>query len=338
MIQLFCNSQPKKMQSDRFHEREPTRIQFANLPTPLLELKNLAKDLSVDKILIKRDDMTGVETTGNKIRKLEYVVAEAIKSGSDTLVTNGGFQSNHCRASAAIGATLGLKVRLILRSQDPNPALDGNLFLDHLFGAHVSYHSVEEYKNNVKDLVKAAMDEEYKSGRKPYFFPVGASIPLGCWGYIRCMHELIGQLGRDTVADIFVTVGSAGTQAGLMIGRALFGLDKWKVIGIPVSDSVEFFRRELRELTNQTVEEYGLKLTEEQLPINLIDGFIGDGYAIPYQACIDTIKHVARREGIALDPTYTGKGMTGMLESIRNGNVRTGAVPVFIHTGKRFHS
>src|SRR5437773_10288344 len=127
------------------HAAEPPRISLALLPTPLVEMNNLARHLDVERILLKRDDLTGLETTGNKVRKLEYVVADAINNGFDTLVTHGGFQSNHCRATAAIGARLGLKVRLILRSSDPNPPKDGNLFLNHLFGAEITIHPPDEY-------------------------------------------------------------------------------------------------------------------------------------------------------------------------------------------------
>src|SRR2546423_12447836 len=163
----------------QLHPREPARINLAQLPTPIIELKQIAHEMGVPKILMKRDDLTGLEVSGNKVRKLEYVVADAIAKGCDALVTHGGFQSNHCRATAAIGARLGLRVRLLLRSADPNPANDGNLFLDRLFGAEISFHAPEEYNARLKEMVDDAMEAEERAGRKPYFFPVGASIPLG---------------------------------------------------------------------------------------------------------------------------------------------------------------
>src|SRR5438552_6927154 len=161
---------------ERIHDLEPPRISLAQLPSPLVEVKHLTPA----KVLMKRDDLTGLEVSGNKVRKLEYVVADALAKAADTLVTHGGFQSNHCRATAAIGARLGLKVRLILRCPDPDPPKDGNLFLDHLFGAHITIHHPDEYNNRRKQLIDDAMCAQRKSGRKPYFFPVGASIPLGC--------------------------------------------------------------------------------------------------------------------------------------------------------------
>jgi D-cysteine desulfhydrase len=318
------------------HPNEPARLPLAHLPTPVVELKNLARQLGVPRVLMKRDDLTGLETSGNKVRKLEYVIADALKNGADTLVTHGGFQSNHCRATAALGARLGLKVRLLLRSAEPNPEWDGNLFLDHLFGAHVTLHTPEAYNGLRKELIEGAMDAERAARRTPYFFPVGASIPLGCWGYVRCVHELVEQLGRETKVDVFSAVSSAGTHAGLMLGKALFGLDNWRIAGIPVSDSIEYFQKEIRELVDQTIREYRLNVTEAQTPIELIDGFIGDGYAIPYPAAIEMTKAVARLEGVLLDPTYTAKGMTGFVGAIRAGDIRPGAVPVFVHTGGAF--
>ncbi|HEV8604034.1 MAG TPA: D-cysteine desulfhydrase family protein [Tepidisphaeraceae bacterium] len=318
------------------HPNEPPRISLALLPTPLVEMNNLARHLDVDRIVLKRDDLTGLETTGNKVRKLEYVVADAMNQGADTLVTHGGFQSNHCRATAAIGARLGLRVRLILRSPHQKPPDDGNLFLDRLMGAHITLHSPEEYTQRRKTIIDQAMAAEREAGFRPYFFPVGASTPLGCWGYIRAMHELVEQLGKETRVDVFSAVSSSGTFAGLMLGRALFASDNWRVIGVPVSDSVEFFRKDLRELERRTVAEYQLDLNEDQTPIELIDGFIGEGYAVPYPAALDTVRLLARLEGVLFDPTYTAKAMTGMIATIRAGGVRKGALPVFVHTGGIF--
>jgi D-cysteine desulfhydrase len=318
------------------HDREPKRISLAQLPTPLVELKNLSRELGTGPIFVKRDDLTGLEVSGNKVRKLEYLVADAIEKGCDTLVTNGGFQSNHCRATAAIGARLGMRVRLILRATEPNPPSEGNLLLDRILGADISFHAPDQYKVQFEKIISEVMEAERRAGRKPYFFPVGASVPLGCWGYIRCFAELVEQLGRETKVDLFSSVGSAGTHTGLMLGRALLKCDNWRVAGVPISDSLEYFHRELRKLERATNDTFNLGLSESDTPIDLIDGFIGGGYAIPYPAAIDTLKLLAHKEGILLDPSYTAKGMTGMLETIRRGGVRPGAIPVFVHTGGVF--
>jgi D-cysteine desulfhydrase len=318
----------------KLHPAEPPRVELAQLPSPVVELKQLAQLLGTSRLLMKRDDLTGLELSGNKIRKLEYVVAEAIAQGADTLITHGGVQSNHCRATAALAARLGLRLRLILRSPESKPEREGNLFLDQLFGAECSYHSVDEYNSQLNDLVATARREEEAAGHKPYFFPVGASIPLGCWGYIRCIAELVEQLGRETLVDIYCATSSGGTQAGLILGRALFNCPNWSIRGVPVSDSSEYFRHKLRELINATITQYELNLSEADTPIELVDGFIGAGYAIPTAAGIEAIRLLGRTEGIALDPSYTSKAMAGMLADRKSRDPER--VTVFIHTGGIF--
>lgn len=313
----------------RFHPAEPDRIALAQLPTPLVAVPRLEPGL-----LIKRDDLTGLEVTGNKIRKLEYVIADAIAQGADTLVTHGGIQSNHCRATAAAGARLGLRVRMFLRSAEAHPASDGNYFLDGLFGAAISLHTPEAYDRGA--LIEKIIADERSAGRKPYFFPVGASVPLGCWGYARCMFELTQQIDPNQRVDLFIPVSSAGTYAGCVLGKALLQLDAWRLIGVPVSDSVAFFQKDVRALLDATVDRFKLNLTPEQLPLEIIDGYIGDGYAIPYPEAMQTLKDAARLAGLVLDPTYTSKALWGTLDSIRKGRLRDGATPVFIHTGGSF--
>lgn len=318
----------------KLHPHEPPRVELAQLPTPVVELKQLAKARGVPRLLMKRDDLTGLELSGNKIRKLEYVVADALAQGADTLVTHGGVQSNHCRATAALGARLGLRVRLILRSADAAPEQDGNLFLDSLFGAEYSLHTPEEYSAKLDDLVAAVRKQETAAGRKPYFFPVGASVPWGCWGYIRCVAELVEQLGREKPIDLYCATSSGGTQAGLMLGRALFQCENWSIRGVPVSDSSEYFRKKLSELARETVGLFQLSLTPADTPIELVEGFMGEGYAVPYPAAIETIRLAGRCEGLVLDPSYTSKAMTGMFADMATrGSER---LPVFVHTGGAF--
>lgn len=317
------------------HPCEPPRLPLALLPTPLIEFPNLAAFREIPRILVKRDDLTGLETSGNKIRKLEYVIADAVAKGAKSLVTHGGFQSNHCRATAAIAARLGLRSRLILRAPE-DPGNDGNLFLDRLFGARISLHSHAEYNERRAALVDQAMAEERDGGRTPYFFPVGASIPLGCWGYIRCMHEILAQLPAGQAVDVFAPVSSSGTIAGLILGKALFRADHVRVLGVPVSDSLDFFQKDIRRLLDETIAQFKLGLTAEQTPIELVDGYIGEGYAIPTPRAIEAIKNVARCEGVLMDPTYTGKAMVGFLDAATGAQVRPGASPLFVHTGGAF--
>lgn len=320
----------------RFHPLEPDRISLAQLPTPIVPAKRLGTRAGDASLLIKRDDLTGLEVSGNKIRKLEYLIADAIAQGCDTLVTHGGFQSNHCRATAAAGARLGLRVRMFLRSADPSPAKDGNLFLDDLFGAEISYHTPQSYTDDRQSILDAILEKERNAGRKPYFFPVGASVPLGCWGYARCMYELSQQCDPTRPLDLFVPVSSSGTYAGCVLGKALLKLDAWRLVGIPVSDSVEYFKKDLRTLLDATVAQFKLALAPDQLPLELLDGYIGEGYAIPYPQALETVRSAARLEGLIVDPTYTSKGLWGTLDSIAKGRVRTGSTPVFLHTGGAF--
>lgn len=318
----------------KIHPHEPPRTTLAQLPTPVAELKNLARELGIAKLLIKRDDLTGLELSGNKIRKLEYVVKDALAQGADTLITHGGVQSNHCRATAALGARLGLRVRLILRLADDRPERDGNYFLDELFGAECSFHSPEEYNEKLSDLVAETKESETSAGHKPYFFPVGASIPLGSWGYVRCMAELVDQLGRDTPVDLYCATSSGGTQAGLIVGRALLDCPQWSIRGVPVSDSCDYFKHKLRALVDETVAQFKLGLSPDDTSIELVDGFIGEGYAVPYDAAVDNIRRLGRLEGLVLEPSYTSKAITGMIAEIpKRGSKR---VPVFLHTGGAF--
>jgi D-cysteine desulfhydrase len=323
------------MPDPKIHPSEPPRLSLAALPTPVVELPNLAAYRGVPRLLMKRDDLTGLETSGNKIRKLEYVIADAVAHGAQTLVTHGGFQSNHCRATAAVAARLGLRCRLILRSPE-DPANDGNLFLDRLFGARISLHSPAEYAEHRSELVDRAMAEERDAGRTPYFFPVGASIPLGCWGYVRCMHEILAQLPAGEPVDVFAPVSSSGTLAGLILGKALFKADHLRVLGVPVSDSLDFFQKDVRKLLDDTIAGFDLGLTAAQTPIELVDGYIGDGYALPTPRAVEAIKVAARTEGLLLDPTYTGKAVVGFLDWAKEGKTRPGATPLFVHTGGAF--
>ncbi len=321
----------------KIHPREPDRRHLAQLPTPILRADRLADHLQVAQLVFKRDDLTGLATSGNKVRKLEYVVAHALDSGADTLVTLGGVQSNHCRATAVVAAQLGLKCRLLLRSEAPDaPPAIGNLLLDEMFGADVSFHPPEEFNGRREQLVEQVMDRLRAAGQQPYFIEMGASVPVGNWGYIRCVHELVDQLGAETPVDIFCATGSAGTQAGLILGKALFGCHAWNITGVPVCDSVEYFQREIRQLERATVEQFELQLSEEMTPIHLLDGFKGPGYGIPYPESLELIRSCAGYAGLLLDPVYTSKALAGMLGQIRDGQLRRDAIPVFIHSGGLF--
>ncbi|MEM8782577.1 MAG: D-cysteine desulfhydrase family protein [Planctomycetota bacterium] len=330
------------------HPAEPARLKLATTPTPLERCTRLLETRGLNPnatpLLIKRDDHTGLATSGNKVRKLEYLVADALEQGADTLVTMGGVQSNHCRATAAVAARLGLRSRLILRGRDPrvadpSQAWQGNLVLDELFGAEVSFHAPTEYTGDRAAMLERVLDEVKNAGRTPYFFPTGGSVELGSWGYVRCVFELAEQLERADFRrpiDLFCGVGSCGTHAGCVVGRALAGLDDWRIVGVPIAATAAYMASETRLLVDQTSEMFGLGLEEAETPVEVLDGFVGRGYAMPSPEGTAAIRDAARTEGLILDPSYTGKTMAGVLHAIDTGFVRDGAATVFLHSGGSF--
>ncbi|MDW8263523.1 MAG: D-cysteine desulfhydrase family protein [Phycisphaerales bacterium] len=321
---------------NRIHPREPQRFPLAHLPTPLVRLPRLAEVVGLRTVLMKRDDLTGLELTGNKVRKLEYLLADALAQGCDTLVTLGAVQSNHCRATAAVGAKLGMRVRLLLRSSEPGPALVGNLLLDRMFGAEVSLHDPEEFNHRRQQLVQATLAAERAAGRKPCFFGIGGSTPLGCWGYIRCMAELAEQLDPRLEYELFLPLSSCGTLTGVLLGRELFHLENVGVTAVLVSDNREHFQRELPLLFRQTAEQFDLPVSRREPEVTLLDGFIGPGYGLPTEAAVAALRLLARREAILLDPVYTAKAMAGMLDRLSRQPRDRQAIPVFLHTGGVF--
>ncbi len=243
----------------------PPRLHLAHTPTPLDLLPRLSKKLGID-LYVKRDDLTGAEFTGNKVRKLEFVFADALAKGADTVLTCGGAQSNHCRATAVGAARLGLRCRLLLRTADPsNPPLpEGNLFLDRLLGSEIVWITPDEYRrrDEIFDREAAALQ---KQGRKPYVVPEGASNALGAWGYIRAVEELAQDLvhlpgGKDRPTTIVHATGSGGTTAGLILGVRLCGLNA-RVVGFNVCDDREYFIRVIGEICESAIATYQLNLS-----------------------------------------------------------------------------
>ncbi len=313
----------------------PPRLRVAELPSPLRRLPALERALGCDQIWIKRDDLTGLEFSGNKVRKLEYIAAAARQAGCDTLVTEGTPQSNHCRATAAVAARLGLHAHLLLRPAPPAGPPQGNHLLDRLFGATLEYWPRPEFDQRRAEIVDATLARLRAAGRTPRWIPMGASEPLGCWGYIRAAAELAEQLEEAGVeeCDVVVAVSSAGTFAGLLLGRQLHRLTHWHLTGILVSDDIEIQRRTILDLCRATIEQYSLPASLDESHIQLDDRFIGPGYAVPYAAALDALRLLASREGILLDPVYTAKAFCGLLEGIRDGRFARSRPVAFIHTG-----
>lgn len=313
----------------------PRRLKLAQTPTPLQPLDRLSAELGGPRIWVKRDDMTGCGVSGNKIRKLEFSLAAAIDSGCDTIITAGGVQSNHCRTTALLSAQLGLRCHLILRGAEE--AADGNLLLDRLAGAEISFYSNSEYCARETEILNEWQNHYRDQGNKAYCIPVGASDGVGLWGYIAACQELADDFAKQQIkpAHIITATGSGGTQGGLTVGSELFGLDA-KVWGINVCDNRQYFIDKVTDDVSQWIDWYKPAFALPQLQVNVIDGYVGAGYARCSAEVFETIKRLARTEGIVLDPVYTGKAFHGLIDQIGKGRFGDGGDVVFIHTGGLF--
>lgn len=323
----------------------PERISLAQLPTPLLPLDRLgaalrSEGLRLPRIWVKRDDLSHCAASGNKIRKLEFSLAAARAGGCDTLITCGGLQSNHCRATAVLGAQLGLQVHLLLRG---DPGIDvprGNLLLDQLCGARISCYEPHAYQQSLPQLLQYWHDHYQQQGRRPFVIPTGASDGIGVWGYLNCARELRADFRSAGIAPayIFHATGSGGTQAGLSAGTRLYQLGA-QVWGMAVCDNESYFlnkvRADLRDWQRRYPQQTA-SLDLEQLELQVNADYIGAGYAIASEAIFNTIQQLAELEGLILDPVYTAKAFHGMLCELRAGRFNDTGDVVFIHTGGLF--
>jgi D-cysteine desulfhydrase len=287
------------------------------------------------ELLFKRDDLTGATLTGNKVRKLEFLLAEAIAVGADTVVTCGGEQSNHCRATAVAAAELGLRSFLLLRTDDPKtpPPTEANILLDKLVGAEIRWVSREEYRRRA-EIFPEVEAQLRSAGRKPYLIPEGGSNAVGAWGYVRTVEELAEQIGEGP-ATIVYAAGSGGTGAGLILGVKLLKLP-WRVVGFNVCDDREYFVRVIGEIAESAIARWKLSIAFERTDVEIVDGYVGAGYAKSQRAELETIRDVARREGLVLDPVYTGKAFHGLMAELRREPGSWGSRIVFLHTGGVF--
>ncbi|HJO11674.1 MAG: D-cysteine desulfhydrase family protein [Gammaproteobacteria bacterium] len=316
----------------------PSRLNLAQLPTPVTRLEKYSAQLDGVNLWVKRDELTGTEVSGNKIRKLEFTIAEALNQSCDTLITCGGLQSNHCRATAILATRLGLKVHLILRGSEPD-TLEGNLFLDYLTGATITYLPQDQWRTH-ETLAREIQQDYSKGGNKAYFIPIGASDEVGLWGYIAACQELqedFETLGFEPEYIVTAT-GSGGTQGGLIVGAELFKMSS-QVLAFNVCDDAAYFERKIRSDITLWMQRYKQEIAVGRLKINTVEGYVGQGYGIASAEVLDTIADLARLDGIFLDPVYTGKAFHGMVSEIRRGEQGklAGAENVlFIHTGGLF--
>jgi D-cysteine desulfhydrase len=316
---------------DQLHDREPPRIPLANLPTRGHWLR-FGEALG-PRFWIKRDDHTGAEVMGNKIRKLEYLMAEARAQDATHVITCGGEQSNHARATAFAATRLGMRSVLILRTDDPArpPAPTGNILLDRLVGAEIVWISRPAWRDRVR-LLEAEAERVRAAGGRPYVIPEGGSNALGSWGYIRAMYELAEDL-RDIAsperpATVIYACGSGGTGAGLILGAKLLGLAERgiRVAGVNVCDDRAYFIDAIGKIcANVTADD-----------IDMVDGHVGLGYARSRPEELATLRDLCRSDGVVLDPVYTGKAMHGAVAELGRDPARFGATVVFLHTGGMF--
>lgn len=334
--------------TEPLHEREPPRVRLANLPTRGHWLRYGSPDRSRGdaarvKIWVKRDDQTGSELSGNKVRKLEYLMAEALAQGATHVITCGGEQSNHARATAFAAAQLGLRSILILRTDDPEnpPAPTGNILLDRLVGAELQWISRSAWRDRNRLLAEAA-ERVRRAGDRPYVVPEGGSNALGSWGYVRAMHELAGDLQGIAAPDHPVTVvyacGSGGTAAGLILGAKLLRLaDRGiRLAAINVCDDRAYFVDVIRRICAEAEARWQLGAGVTEADIEIVDGHVGRGYARSRPEELATIRDVCRSDGIVLDPVYTGKAFHGMVAELAADPGRFGAAVAFLHTGGLF--
>lgn len=317
------------------------RVSLGEFPTPLQELKNLQKHLNGPRIFIKRDDLDGLGLGGNKLRKLEYALAEAIKQGATAIITTGAVQSNHTRLTTAAANRLGLKTYLVLKGEEPKIAT-GNLLLDKLLGAQ-EIHYVQGPIYSDKDEMAALLEEKVEQlekdlrekGESLYYIPNGCRMIHGALGYSTCVLEVVTQLrALDRAPDYIVTAcGTCGTQTGLILGSALYAQGEPKVLGMSISGSKEELSERIKQSLTEVAEFLNLKQEIGRETITVYDDYIGEAYGVANDEMKEAVQLVARTEGIILDPVYTGKAMAGLIDLVRNGRFKKDAVVVFLHTG-----
>lgn len=301
------------------------RVKFAHLPTAIEVMPRLSDLFKGPRLFIKRDDQTGLGLGGNKNRKLEYVLGEALVAQARTLISVGGIQSNHCRQTAALAAKFGFKCILVLSGAEPE-IRNGNLMLDTLFGASVVWTTREKREETLEKV----FSESEQNGEKPFLIPLGASTPVGTLGYVDAMRELVSQ---GTHFDwIIVASSSGGTQAGLVLGAIMTGW-KGKILGISIDHTVEELQNTVASLANGAAKllDQNVNLTAQDILVNA--DYLGDGYAIAGEPEFEAIRLFGENEGLVLDPVYTGRAAAAMIDLIRKGKFRRSEKILFWHTG-----
>jgi D-cysteine desulfhydrase len=309
------------------------KVDLACAPTPLLKLERLSQELGIE-LWVKRDDLTGLLETGNKIRKLEFLVGEALAQRADTLITCGTLQSNCCRAVAAVAARLGLKAVLALKGAPP-AEYDGNLLLDRVLGAEIHYVDDEQWRK-IDEVMENLAAKARANGRTPYVIPESGATVVGALGYLTCGQEIAEQIrhGAPDFDTIAITAFSGGSQAGLLMAKQLTGM-RGRVVAVPIAWEAERVRAYVTDVIERARRRFGLAVVvPDEIP--LIDGYQGAGRAEVRREELETVLRLARLEGIVLDPVYTAKAFGALLDCLRRDPKSLGRRVCFIHTGGVF--
>jgi len=314
--------------------RLPARLRLVHGPTPIEPLPRLGRELGID-LSVKRDDLTGFAESGNKVRKLEFLVREALDQGADTLVTVGALQSNCARATAVIAARLGLRCVLGLRGQRPAVA-DGNLLLARLFGAETVFVPPEEV-DQPDTLFHRLCEKVRQDGGRPYVIPESGSNELGVLGYAALVEELREQIAAGAPAPdaIVIAAWSGGSLAGLHLGKALYGLEA-EIWGVPVAFPAEQIRDYVWTTVRKAGARFGLDVSLDRGAIRLLDGYQGLGRTTTRPEELHTVGRTARETGILLDPVYTAKAFGALVDRARREPGGLGRRVLFLHTGGGF--
>jgi D-cysteine desulfhydrase len=302
------------------------RVKFAHLPTPIEELPRLSEALGGPRILVKRDDQTGLAFGGNKTRKLEFLVAEAQQQGAKMLISGGAIQSNHCRQTAAAAARYGFECTLVLTGDLPQQP-SANLLLDQLFGARIIH--VPDRKDRDR-VLQETFERAAAEGKRPYLVPYGGSSPTGALGYVFAMEEFLQQ--NVAVDWIVFGTSSGGTHAGLTLGQRVFGF-KGKVLGISIDESEEWLKDHVSALASAASERLGKRIEVTPAEVLANADYCRAGYGVLTEAEREAVRLFARYEGLLLDPVYTGRAAAGMIDLVRKGFFKKDETVLFWHTG-----
>jgi len=308
------------------------RISLGHFPTPIEYLENITNHLNGPKIYIKRDDCTGLATGGNKTRKLEFLMPDAIKNQADLVVTVGAVQSNHTRQTAAACAILGLKCLIVLEQRladaPQSYMTSGNVFLDKLFGAEVILCPSDK---DVKEYATEIMTERKNQGANPYYIPVGGSNHIGELGYAECMREIIEYDKDNLFTHIVLATGSGGTHSGSVLGKTYYK-SNIKIVGISVKDKKHDQEEKVFKLAQLACEFVNCDKPKRE-DVLVFDNYVGDGYGVPTEGMKEAVKFMAVKEGILLDPVYSGKGFDGLMDLVSKKYFKDTDKLLFIHTG-----